>query len=436
MAQYLRDVLNERQKGILSGVPSFCTANDTVLRALIRNAKKKNRKILIEATSNQVNQDLGYTGMNPFDFTNYLNTICDEFDFPRTDVIKGGDHLGPLPWSDLPAAEAMDKAEVLVRMCVQAGFKKIHLDATMKLGDDPDECLSDEVIATRSARLYKACEEEYSKMKVINPQEAHPVFVIGSEVPYAGGIRSNSESVLVTDPKDLEKTIQVFHKVFDEEKIEGAWKNIIAIVVQPGVDFGSNRLQQYDRSKSEVLCNELKKYPRLVFEGHSTDFQPKECLKQMVEDGIAILKVGPALTFALREALFSLSFIEDYYYGENERSNFRKVIDEIMVSDPKYWNKYYFGSEHDKAIQRHYGLSDRCRYYYADATVNAAAKKLVENVSTIDLPLGLIHQFLPNQYEKIVTGRLNPDVDSLICDHIIDVVRNYEYATDFRYVSD
>ncbi len=87
-------------------------------------------------------------------FVEQIHRFCDENELPHDMVILGGDHLGPLPWSDLPAAEAMDKAEVLVRMSVRAGFKKIHLDTTMKLGDDPQDSLDEEVIATRAARLY------------------------------------------------------------------------------------------------------------------------------------------------------------------------------------------------------------------------------------------------------------------------------------------
>lgn len=41
-------------------------------------------------------------------------------------------------------------------------------------------------------------------------------------------------------------------------------------------------------------------YSHLVFEAHSTDYQTKEAYKQLVHDHFAILKVGPALTFAMR----------------------------------------------------------------------------------------------------------------------------------------
>ena len=420
----------------MSGVASYCTANEIVLRALIRNAKNKNRKVLIEATSNQVNQDFGYTGMNPFDFTDYIDRICKDVGLDRDMVILGGDHLGPLPWSDLDADKAMDKAETLVRMYTRAGFKKIHIDTTMKLNDDPSDRLDDAIIAKRAARLYKACEEEFSIIKSKNPDEEHPIFVIGSEVPYAGGIRDENENVVVTNPQEFDNTLAVFHRTFEEEGIQGAWEHIIAIVVPPGVDFGANRLQVYDRSKSKELCKALRKYPGLVFEGHSTDFQSKAKLKEMVEDGIAVLKVGPALTFALREILYALSFIEDLYYDEDQRSNIRSVLDKAMVENDKNWKKYYFGTDAEMKALRSYGLSDRCRYYLMDGSVDRAIKKLIRNMSKLDPPMGVLHQFLPIQYKKIRNGELPMDMEAIIDDHIIDVVSSYEYATDFKYIGE
>lgn len=434
MLEYIMDVIRDREKGILSGIPSYCTANETILRAIIRDAKENDRTVLVEATSNQVNQNKGYSGMDPFEFVRYIDGICDSLDFPREKVIKGGDHLGPLPWVIESSDTAMNEAEKLVRMSVQAGYKKIHLDATMKLGSDRDEP-DDELIARRTARLYKACEEEHLKLKEGNPDEEHPVFVIGSEVPYAGGIRAADEDAEVTTPGDLRRTLEVFHKVFREEGIHGARRYIIAVVVQPGVDFGSNKIQLYDHIKSEGLCRELSRYPNMVFEGHSTDFQPRNRLKQMVQDGIAILKVGPALTFAYREVLYSLSYMEDMF-DFKERSHLRDVIEDTMVAHGDYWRKYYTGEDHYLQLMRAFGLSDRCRYVLIDNAVRRSIDRLLSNMRSVELPLGALHQFLPNQYSRIIAGIIRNDVDDIIDDHIMEVVRAYVYATDFRYMSD
>ena len=54
----------------------------------------------------------------------------------------------------------------------------------------------------------------------------------------------------------------------------------------------------------------IEQYDRLIFEAHSTDYQTPAALAALVRDHFAILKVGPALTFALREALWALDCIE------------------------------------------------------------------------------------------------------------------------------
>ncbi len=55
-------------------------------------------------------------------------------------LILGGDHLGPNPWTRLPADQAMEKAAAMVAAYAAAGFTKIHLDASMACADDPCRC--------------------------------------------------------------------------------------------------------------------------------------------------------------------------------------------------------------------------------------------------------------------------------------------------------
>ena len=165
MKNQLLNMIEKRKAGIHVGVPSFCCANKIVIEAILEQSKRFDDTVLIEGTSNQVNQFGGYTGMTPSDFTQYTYSIADNIGFERSKIILGGDHMGPLPWCDLPAAEAMEHAKLLVRMCVKAGYKKIHLDTSMRLGDDPfDKPLMDEVIAERGAILFEECEKAYQEM--------------------------------------------------------------------------------------------------------------------------------------------------------------------------------------------------------------------------------------------------------------------------------
>jgi D-tagatose-1,6-bisphosphate aldolase subunit GatZ/KbaZ len=432
----LKEMVVKRQHGIHCGIPSFCCANKIVIEAILDQAQRFGDSPLIEATSNQVNQNGGYMDMTPMDFTEYVYKIADRLQISRDKIYLGGDHMGPLPWVDRPAAEAMENAKVLVRQCVKAGYKKIHLDTSMRLGDDSrTEKLSDLVVAERGAVLYAACEEAYQEMLKENPDEMHPIFVIGSEVPVPGGINEDDAGMEITDPRDFEHTLMAYKEVFHQHGLDDAWDYIIAVVVQPGVEFGDDTIHLYDHDAAKSLCRSLKKYPDIVFEGHSTDYQPAAMLKQMVEDGIAIIKVGPALTFALREGLYALSFMEDELITDpKDRSHFREVLENEMVKNPKHWQNYYTGSEAEKKIKRSYSFSDRSRYYMSLPVVEDARRKLFENIDSLDIPMSMLKQYMPLQYIKVRDGSLSMKARELAKDSVVTLIEDYNYAVKYNYM--
>lgn len=433
MRDPIRDMIAKRKQGIHCGIPSFCTANGIVIEAILEQARRFDDYVLIEATANQVNQYGGYTNMLPGDFKEFVCKIADRLGFPREKLIFGGDHLGPLTWADEPEEEAMKKAEELVRLFVTAGYKKIHLDTSMKLASDSEQLpLPDAVIARRGAVLYRACEEEYQKLLMKNADEVRPVFIIGSEVPIPGGARSE-EVIEVTRPEAVRQTMDAYRREFEAAGQKSAFENIIGLVVQPGVEFGDSSICHYDRYKAASLCEVIKEYEGLVYEGHSTDYQSPEELRQMVEDGIAILKVGPALTFALREALFALSMMEKELVEEN-RADFIEVLEAAMNEDPQYWKKHYHGSSQEVAVKCKYSFSDRCRYYFSRPKTEEAMKKLFDNLEGVEIPLSMIAQYMPLQYYKIRGGKLKKDARTMAKDHIINLVESYNYAVKSNYI--
>lgn len=426
----IKEILEKRHAGIPSGIASYCTANNIVIKTILEYYLESEDYVLIECTSNQVNQFGGYTNMTPTDFADYVYDIADKVGFPKNRIILGADHFGPLVWADKTETEAMENAKELVKLAVLAGYTKIHLDTSMLLGsDDASKKLSDETIARRGIELYKVCEEAFDERCEKYPNSLHPVYVIGSEVPIPGGEYDEKNSLEVTTAQDFEKTIKTYDEKFKEYGFKDAWDNIIAVVVQPGVEFSNEDIHDYNRKDSKELCEKLKEYPNLVFEGHSTDFQFKEKLKEMVEDGVAILKVGPALTFALREGLFSLSLMEnELFEDKNVTSNFIDFLDKIMVENPKDWKKYYHGNEIEKELQRKYSFSDRSRYYLANDEINLCIKQLFKQINSIDIPLGMIKQFFPNSYLKLRKGEIQKKSESLVKSNIKDVLKDYEYA--------
>lgn len=429
----LKDIVKKQKMGIPIGIYSVCSANEYVIEAAMERALQEGEELLIEATANQVNQYGGYTGMKPADFRGFVYSIAKKTGLPIEKIILGGDHLGPLTWKHEESKVAMNKAEELIKQYILAGFSKIHIDTSMHLGgDNIDEKLDVRVIAERGARLCFVAEQAYEELKRKEPGAVWPVYVIGSEVPIPGGSQEKDEDVFVTKKADFEETVNCFKRSFTKYGLSSTWENVIAVVVQPGVEFGDETINEYDRSSAKELCESLKKYENLVFEGHSTDYQTAKAMKMMVEDGIAILKVGPGLTFALREALFALSAIEEQLLkGLNgySPSSFIQVVEKVMLENPKNWINHYHGDERKKRLSRSYSYSDRVRYYLPLPEVKLALEKMIENLKSIGIPLNMLSQFMPVQYEKIRKGQLKNDPVSMIKDRIINTIDNYYFAT-------
>jgi len=428
----LKEIIGLQKKGVPRGIYSVCSANEYVIEAAMERALELKLEVLIEATANQVNQYGGYTGMKPADFRDFVFSIAKKVSFPPDRIILGGDHLGPLTWKNEKASSAMEKSRELIRQYVLAGFTKIHIDTSMHLGDDDKEQrLDTAVVAERGALLCKAAEEAYRELKEQKPEALHPVYVVGSEVPIPGGSQEEEEGIQVTKAADFEETVELFKKAYLKHGLEEAWEDVIAVVVQPGVEFGDETIHEYNREAAKELTAALKKYPSLVFEGHSTDYQTPGKLKEMVEDGIAILKVGPALTFALREGLFALSFMEKELLGNRagvKLSDFIRVLDEAMVKNPENWKKHYHGSEEKIRLARKYSLSDRCRYYLPVPEVKEAMERLIGNLKSVEIPLTLISQYMPIQYNKIRNGLLKNDPEALIKDRVVNCIDDYVHA--------
>ena len=164
MKHPLQEMMDKRRQGIRCGIPSYCSANELVIEIALRRAKERSIPVLIEATANQVNQFGGYTGMKPADFYQMVLKMAKDIDLPENMMILAGDHLGPLTWQKLPEAEAMKNSVELVYQYARAGFTKIHLDTSMRLGDDdPDAPLCETLCAERGAALAAACSAPWGR---------------------------------------------------------------------------------------------------------------------------------------------------------------------------------------------------------------------------------------------------------------------------------
>ena len=382
---YLDEIVKAQKNGKPKGIISVCSAHPFIIQQTLNVFEYP----LIEATCNQVNQFGGYTGMTPKDFVAHVRGIAEENNFPFENIILGGDHLGPNVWQNEPAESAMQKSEILIRDYVQVGFTKIHLDCSMKLADDPEGALDVEVSAKRAAQLAKVAENALTS----KGRREQLRYIIGTEVPIPGGAMHHAETVSVTKVEDVQQTLEVMSEAFLREELDSAWERVMGVVVQPGVEFGDDFILPYRPEKAKELSCFIEDQP-VIYEAHSTDYQTCDVLRNLVRDHFAILKVGPALTFAFREAVFALALIEDEMVTKTQRSNIIQILDTVMMNHPEYWKKYYTGDDYEQAFKRKYSLSDRSRYYWVQPEIRKALERLLNNLGNNVLPYALLSQFV------------------------------------------
>ena len=420
----LLDLVRRHRGGEAVGIYSVCSAHPLALRAALEHARATGGYALIEATSNQVNQEGGYTGLRPAQFRELVLGLADESGLPRERVLLGGDHLGPNAWQSLAAGEALSRAGVMVGEYVRAGYRKIHLDCSMSCAGDPP-VLSDEIVAERTAALCARTEEAWREAG-----GEPPVYVVGTEVPVPGGAQEDVYELAVTEPRAALATVAAHRAAFARRGLQDAWDRVIGLVVQPGVEFDHDSVIDYRPEKARRLSSCLGELPNLVFEAHSTDYQTEGALRALVRDHFAILKVGPAVTFALREAVWALDCIEREWRGESSSANVRATVLQAMRADPRHWRKYYHGTGHALDLQLQYSLSDRIRYYWPDPTVVAALERLRAVFDAGAPPLALLYQYLPTARAAVRAGTISTRMTDLVIHHIRQTLSQYSRASD------
>jgi len=419
----IQTVLQANREGEKRGIYAICSAHPLVIEAALEQGKQDGTPVLIEATANQVNQFGGYTGMLPADFLNFIGDIADKVGFERSNIIAGGDHLGPVCWVNENAEAAMLKAGELIASYVAAGFKKIHLDTSMSCADDP-QCLPDEVVAKRAAELCLVAES--TAIEAFGSSDL--VFVIGTEVPPPGGAAEEIETLELTSIERVKQTLALHKTAFEVRGLGYAWHRVIGLVVQPGVEFDHTSIINYQSEKAQSLKAYIATVPTIVYEAHSSDYQNEKAYNELIRDHFAILKVGPQLTLALREALFALSYIEDELIPIERRSHLRTVCEQEMLESPTNWQRFYPVPPSKGTLYRRYSYSDRIRYYWNQPRIQSAVNLLLDNLTSEGIPSPLISQFLPEQYKAIRADELTATPKELVKAKVKQVTEAYAYA--------
>jgi D-tagatose-bisphosphate aldolase class II non-catalytic subunit len=370
----LRQIIARNRAGEAIAIPSVCTAHPDALDASLTLAETLGQPIVVEATSNQVNQDGGYTGLTPADFICFVKDIATRSGVGADRILFGGDHLGPQAWRKLPAEQAMDKAHRMVADYAAAGFTKIHLDCSEGSAGEPAQ-LPDQITATRSAALAATALQHA-------PDPDQILFVIGTEVPPPGGARADDHGdIPPTTPDSAKATLAAHRDAFTAAGIP--LDQIGGLVVQPGVEFSPMEVHHLPLTRDPHLLTALSDWPQVCLEAHSTDYQHPKVYPRLAELGFAFQKVGPALTFGWREALYALDTIRAQN-GWATGPSLPDRMEEVMLANPAYWQAHIHGP--DQRLQRHFGLADRIRYYWPDPKAQAAVQRLLADLADKRLP--------------------------------------------------
>jgi D-tagatose-1,6-bisphosphate aldolase subunit GatZ/KbaZ len=412
----IRRLRSDHLAGRRTGVVSICSARREVLEAALDLWRPGRSPLLVEATSNQVNQFGGYTGMTPAHFADYVRGVARGCAFPAGRLLLGADHLGPYVWRGEAAEAAMAKAVDLVRDFVSCGYAKIHLDTGVGCADDPPGGLPAAAAAERTARLCRAAEDAARSPSSRRPR---PLYVIGAEVPPPGGSLEDADQVPVTAVDRVALTLRETELRFRAAGLKPAWRRVMAVVVQPGVEFGDEIVACYRPEKARALAAFHDALPGIMtYEVHSTDYQPADCLAQLVRDHFSVLKVGPCLTHAFRQAVFDLERIEaEWLKGRRgiRLSRLRRTLERVMLRDPAHWKSHYHGTPERERFLRRHSYRDRIRYYWGHPEVEAALRRLHANLRA-GIPAELLQRFcadlgagpgdMPSDSAGVIRGRI------------------------------
>jgi D-tagatose-1,6-bisphosphate aldolase subunit GatZ/KbaZ len=411
----LVELVARHKSGQPAGIYSLCSAHPLVIESALHEARASGTPLLVEATSNQVNQFGGYTGLTPAGFRAFVHDIAGRVGYPADRVWFGGDHLGPNAWRQETAATAMGHAEELVAQFVAAGFRKLHLDCSMSCIDDPSP-LPEATVASRAARLCAAAERGWRE----HGGDA-PACVIGTEVPVPGGAGAEELLASPSRPGGGAGDDRGAPCAFEAADLAAAGRAAVALVVQPGSSSITTR--------SSTTAPERREAERLS-RGHRSSstrrIPPTTRRRRTFRRWCATISPssGRAGRDLRRETLWALAAIERELPGAAAGPGLREVVTAVMRADTRHWRGYY----HDPATESFdlsYSLSDRIRYYWPHADVQRACASMLETLRRRPIPLTLMSQYLPRQYAAVRSGQLAPSVDALLRDGVAAALRPY-----------
>ena len=345
-------------------LPSFCTSNIDVIESILFFCNIKKLPCLIESTSNQVNQHGGYTNKTPKMFVKEISSLRKKIKFDSKRLFLGGDHLGPLPWGKKNKNIAIKNSISLINDYLSENFCKIHVDTSIKCKND--KFINSEIVFNRTSEILN---NDSIKKKIKNR-----LLVVGTEVPLAGG--GDNKNLIRTSTKQIETEVFNFKKIFQKLNLRNSF---FGLVIEPGMKYKHSKITKPNFTQFGNKKN-ISKKNNFFYEAHSTDYQSKKILRQLVKNNFRFLKVGPELTYNYARSLFFMENIEKKKI-KLKNSNIKKTIFFSMLKNKKYWNGYYIKKKPELFLN---SKLDRMRYYFDTKEVKNSVGILRRNINLLD----------------------------------------------------
>ncbi len=345
-------------------LPSFCTSNIEVIKSILFFCNLKKLPCLIECTSNQVNQNGGYTNKTPKIFVEEISRLRKKIKFKPDRLFLGGDHLGPLPWNSKNNDIALKNSILLIKDYLNENFSKIHIDTSIKCKND--KYINSKIVFNRTNRILN----DFSIKKKIKDR----FIVVGTEVPLAGS--GDNKKIIRTSIKQIETEFFNFKEIFQRLNLK---KMFFGLVIEPGMKYKHYTITKPNFYNFRNKKN-ISKKNNFVYEAHSTDYQSQKILRQLVKNNFKFLKVGPELTFNYARSLFFMENIEKKK-NKIKNSNIKETIFSTMLKNKKYWNGYYTKKKPGLFLN---SKLDRMRYYFDTKEVKNSVLTLKKNINLLD----------------------------------------------------
>ena len=429
----LIDIMEANCRGERKGIYAVGSHNSTILEVCFQQALVDGSPVLLEISANMLVLP-GQSGKtSPADFIKRVKNIAAEAEFPQDRLFFGVNDLGPSLWQDESDESALKKACEFISEIVGLGFNKLGIHAGEPLKGDPvGETLTQEIIIARETVLYQAAERAAAKL----PDEEKPLYVIGVHPRQEAG-RVEDQRRMV-NRKDIEDAVDQFAQTAEAAGLPDIKERLPAARIFLGTGYDSENIIPFDSSLLKELGGCVCRDRSVVLEAPQTDFQSQIVLDKLVDNHFAVLSVGPELTYAMREALFSLALMEnETMLGKPGvyLSNYIIELDRAMQSAPQHWQEYYTGNGFEQLVARKYSFYDRSRFFLENKDVRKMRKRLYDNLTANPVPLTVLRQFMPRQYERVAAGELENKPKALVMDAVRYALHRYSRACGWMEIN-